>query len=121
MATKITLYRGRTYDFTYAHTDASGDAVPLTDCTVYFTVKSAEFDSNATDATAAIQKTVTSHTNAAGGITAWTLDDEDTYINPGKYHYDVIVEDADGLAEPPSLFGEVKVIGTPTNRNVGNE
>lgn len=121
MASKITIYRGRTYDFTYNHTDSTGAAVPLTGCTVYFTVKSSDYDSDATDAAAAIKKTITSHTNAAGGVTAWTLNDLDTYIAPGKYHYDVIVEDSSGLSQPPSLFGDFKVIGTPTNRNVGNE
>lgn len=118
---RITIYRGRTYDFTYDHTDTSGAAVSLVGCTVYFTVKSAEYDSDATDSSALIQKTITVHTDAAAGLTAWTLDDADTYIDPGKFHFDVIVEDADGHSEPPSLFGDFVVKGTPTNRNVGNE
>lgn len=121
MASKLTLYRGRTYDFAYAHTDTAGDAVPLTGCTVYFTVKADKYDSDISDTSAPIKKTVTSHTDAAAGLTAWTIDDTDTYIEPGKYYFDVIVEDAGGHAEPPSLNGEVNVIGTPTNRNIGNE
>jgi hypothetical protein len=121
MANKITVFRGRTYPFIYNHTDTTGDAVPLTGCTVYFTVKESEYDSDATDTAAAIKKTVTSHTDAAAGITGWTLDDLDTYIEPGKYYFDVIIEDSSGHAEPPSLYGTFKVEGTPTNRNVGNE
>lgn len=121
MANNITIYRGRTYDFSYAHTDTTGAAVPLTGCTVYFTVKSAEYDSEATDSSALIQKTITSHTSEAGGLTEWTLDDTDTYVTPGKYYYDVIVEDSSGHASPPSLEGRCIVKGTATNRNVGNE
>jgi len=121
MANNITIFRGRTYDFTYNHTDTAGAAVPLTGCTVYFTVKPNDYDSDNTDSNATIKKTITSHTDAAGGITAWTLNDADTYVEPGKYFYDVIVEDASGHAEPPSLTGKFTVTGTPTNRNVGNE
>lgn len=123
MASKITVFRGRTYDFTYNHTDSTGAAVPLTGCTVYFTVKPSEYDSDATDAAATIKKTIlpNEHTDAAAGHTAWTLDDADTYKDVGKYFFDVIVEDADGQADPPSLYGLFNIVGTPTNRNVGNE
>lgn len=124
MASKITIDRGVSYDFTYNHTDSAGAAEPLTNKTVYFTVKETEFDSDATDAAAAIKKTITSseHDDAAGGITSWTLSDTDTYKDPGKYFFDVIVEDeTTGLAEPPSLKGNFVIDGHATNRNVGNE
>lgn len=106
---------------TYNHTDGNGDPVAITGSTVYFTVKEDEYDTNASDTNALIQKTITSHTDAAGGITGWQLDDSDTYIEPGKYYFDVVVEDSSGKAEPPSLYGKFEVVGTPTNRNVGNE
>lgn len=118
---KLTIFRGRSYDMTYNHTDSTGAAVSLVGCTVYFTVKAAEYDDDASDTDALIQKTVVSHTDAAGGVTGWTLDDSDTYVEPGKYFFDIIVEDADGLSEPPSLYGDFVIKGTPTNRNVGNE
>ncbi len=121
MANKISIFRGRTYPMTYAHTDSTGAPVSLVGCTVYFTVKQSEYDTSADDGTAAIKKTITSHTDAAAGLTAWTIDDSDTYIDPQKYHFDVIVEDSNGYAEPPSLYGDFIVKGTPTNRNVGNE
>ncbi len=81
------------------------------------------YDTDADDSDALIQKTVLpeSHEDAPNGISGFTLDDVDTYIAPGKYHFDFIVEDSDGLAEPPSVYGDFIVKGSPTNRNVGNE
>lgn len=124
MAQKLSIYRGKAYPFQYLHTDTAGDAVSLVGHTVYFTVKTAKWDDDATDTSAVIKKTVTSaeHTDAAGGISDFTLTDADTYITPGKYYFDVIVEDeATGLSDPPSLIGEVTILPTRTNRNVGNE
>lgn len=115
---KITIDRGIAYDFVYRHTDSAGVAVPLTGKKIYFTVKSAEFDTDATDAAATITKDITEHTNAAGGISGWTLTNQDTYKEPGKYHFDVIVEDiATSKAEPPSLKGDFVIKGHATNRN----
>lgn len=124
MANKISIFRGTTYDFTYRHTNPAGAAVPLTGKKVYFTVKSAESDDDLTDSSALIQKTVGSgsHTDAAGGLTAFELTDADTQKDPGDYFFDVIVEDeATGRAEPPSLIGDFTIKPKPTNRNVGNE
>lgn len=121
---KIEIVRGISYPFTYNHKDTAGNAVPLTGKRVYFTVKDAEYDSDASDTGAAIKKTVNSadHTDAAGGHTAFVLTDRDTYKDPGDYFYSVIVEDeATGLSEPPSLTGKLKITGQTTNRNVGNE
>lgn len=116
----ITIFRNRTYPFTYNHTDTAGAAVSLTGATVYFTVKSVWWDSSAADTTALIQKTITSHTDPDAGVTEWTINDSDTDIAPGRYYYDVVVE-FDGKSQPPSLYGKFTVTGTPTNRNVGNE
>lgn len=121
MANKISIYRGTTYDFTYNHTDVNGDPVSLVGSTVYFTVKTNEYDDDLTDADALIKKTVTDHNDAAAGETSWTLNDEDTQIEPGTFYFDVVVEDSEGLSDPPSLIGTFKVTGKPTNRNVGNE
>lgn len=127
---KITIFRGRTYPVIYEHTDSTGAAQSLVGKALYFTVKTDVYDDNASDTDALIKKTITSHTgvidgttlNAAGGITGFIMNDADTYVEPGKYHYDFIVEDiATGRADPPSLFGDFVVKGSPTNRNVGNE
>lgn len=121
MATKISIFRGTTYTVTYHHTDDTGAAVDLTGSTIYFTVKSDQFDTDATDTTALIKKTVVSHTDATHGLSAFTLDDSDTYVEPGKYYYSLIVEDGNGHAAPPSLYGRFEIEGHATNRNVGNE
>lgn len=124
MANKISIFRGTSYPVVYNHTDSLGSPVPLTGKTLYFTVKAAVYDEDAADAAALIKKTVLAadHSNAAAGISGFTLSDADTYIEPGKYHFDFIVElDATGLSEPPSVFGDFIVKGHPTNRDVGNE
>ena len=115
----ITVYRNSSYKMTYAHTDGTV-ALPLTGCTVYFTVKNEKWDSDMTDTTALVSKTVTSHTDASNGLTEWVLTDADLNINPGKYYYDVIVEE-NGKSLPPVLQGKFKVLPVTTNRNVGNE
>ncbi len=120
---KITIFRGTSYPVIYQHQDSTGAAVTLTGKTLLFTVKSAVYDTDITDTSALIKKTVLpeDHSDAAGGISGFTLNDTDTYITPGKYHFDFIVEDDDGLAEPPSVYGDFIVKGHPTNRQVGNE
>lgn len=116
---KITVFRGTSYPVTYNHTDSTGP-VSLVGATVYFTVKSDVYDSDAADTSALIKKTITTHTNAAGGITGWQLSDVDTYIEPGKYHFAVLVETPDGRTEPPSIYGDFVVKGQPSNRQVSN-
>lgn len=116
----IEVFRNRTYPMKYRHTDSDGNPVSLVGATVYFTVKTEQWNDDTTDASALIKKTITSHTNAAQGITDWTLTDVDMHVDPDNYYYDIIVEYA-GQSQPPSLYGRFKVIGTPTNRNLGNE
>ncbi len=120
---KIQIFRGVSYPVVYNHTDTDGEPVTLVGKTLYFTVKPDVFDDDAADTTALIQKTILpgDHTDAAGGISGFTLDDTDTYVEPGKYHFDFIVEDSTGLAEPPSVYGDFIIKGHPSNRNVGNE
>lgn len=117
----ITIFRGTSYPVVYNHTDSTGASQSLVGKTLYFTVKTDVDDDSADDSTALIKKTVTDHTDAAGGISGFLMTDADTYIEPGKYHFDFIVEYATGEAEPPSVFGNFVVKGHPTNRNVGNE
>lgn len=121
MSANLSLYRGTTYNFVYNHTDTTGAPVPLTGKTLYFTAKSDKFDTSADDASAIIKKTVTGHTDAANGVSGFTLNDSDTYVAPGKYYFTVLVEDSDGDAEPPSLTGKLTILPQQTNRNVGNE
>lgn len=128
MANKISVYRGISYPVIYRHKDSAGNAVDMTGKTLYFSVKKLVYDNDAADDSAVIKKTITNHTgvvgtttlNATGGVTGFQLSDVDTYIDPAKYHFDFIVEAANGQAEPPSVFGDFIVSGHPTNRNTSN-
>lgn len=107
----IEIERGKTFDMSYTHpSDMSGG-------TVYFTVKSREFDTNAEDTDAIIKKDVSSFVNS-GTKAEWTLTDEDTYKTPGKFYYDIVYEDSNGESLPASWYGQLKIVGRPTNRNV---
>jgi hypothetical protein len=117
---KIEVYRGTSYPIVYNHTDAAG-AVPLTGKTLYFTVKADKYDADATDSGALISKTVTSHTDAANGISGFTLTDADTFKEPGKYYFTFLVEDnTTHLSEPPSVTGTFSILPQQTNRQVAN-
>ena len=110
----LQVYRGVTYDMNYTHPSS------MTGGTLYFTVKSSTYDSDATDTDAKIKKDITSFTNN-GTYAAWTLDDADMYIDPGKYYYGIVFEDSSGQALPPIFTGKFDVLPHTTNRNVGNE
>lgn len=101
---------GKTYEMSYTH------PVAMTGGTVYFTVKTAEYDSDADDSDATITKDITSFT-VGDTKASWTLTDEDTYKDPGKYNYDIVFEDSDGKSLPASWYGQFKIVRRPTNRN----
>jgi len=73
----------RTWDLTVKY---NGVLVDLTDWTFYFTAKSAMDDS---DANAVINKTITSISNATGGVVEIELDSDDTDIAVGSYWYSI--------------------------------
>lgn len=117
MATKISLYRGATYPSVYQHTDGDGVELPLTGCTVFFTIKSAKYDEDSTDATAIFTATVTSHTDAAAGLTGWDTLIPSVGVDPGKYYFDICVQDSGGEKLPPVIIGECQILGKRTNRS----
>jgi len=90
----ILIYRGDDEAFKLTFTDSAGSAVDITGYTVWMTVKTNETD---TDANAQIQKKVTSHTNASGGISQVDMTDDDTDISIGTYYYDIQIKDGSGL------------------------
>lgn len=116
MANKISLYRGVTYPSVYQHTDGSGAAMSLVGATVFFTVKPYAYDEDVTDTAATFTATVTSHTNAAAGLTGWNTLIPATGVTPGKYYYDIVVKDSTGAELPPVLIGECSILGKRTNR-----
>jgi len=96
-------------------------SAPLTGCTLRFTVKKNESDSNLSDATALIKKDVVvpNGADATAGKAQIILTPSDTAITPGRYYYDIKVE------EPPisgveqiyrTHEGQFIVDGSPTNR-----
>lgn len=110
---KLKINRGTTYIRTGTYS-VDGVLTSLIGATVRFTMKDGEYDSDATDTTALIKKNVTNGT--IDGAYTITLDPADTAtIEPGKYNYDIKVENADG-----TIFkldeGTIALDGSPTNR-----
>jgi hypothetical protein len=88
VAGPISVAKSLPYSFTLTFV-SGGSPVSLTGKTVYFTVKK-YLDSDTTNAKAVIAKAITSHTNAAGGITTLTITPDDTDdMSVGTYYYDI--------------------------------
>lgn len=118
----IEIKRGTTLPITVTITDANGAPVDLTGATVYFTAKTAESDTDATDNNATIKVDVTEHSNPTEGETLIVLTADDTTVNPANYYYDITVKyPAIGDADPvvnTVVEGKLKIDGKPTNRSV---
>lgn len=124
MAT-LNVTRGTTYAFGYQH-QINGVNAPLTGCTLYFTVKDAEYDSTLLDSTAYIIKTLTTFTTPLTGYTNVELSDIETaykagtttFLDPNiSYTYDIRVKEASGKTFKRDE-GKVRLDGSPTNRNI---
>ena len=90
VAGQITVGRNLPYSFVVTITQG-GSAYNLTGKTVWFTVKR-KLDTDMTNSSALIAKTITSHTNAAGGVTTISLVGSDTQnLDVGTYLYDLQV------------------------------
>lgn len=118
MATKnnqIDYYRNTTLSITYTY---KKDGVASTDgVTLFFTVKTAQFDSSTSDTTAIVKK---SPSFSGGSSVTFTIDPPDIAdtVAPGLYYYDFKVKESDG---PPKVIyqgvaGRFNLIGEPTNR-----
>lgn len=116
MAT-LKVNRGTTYSRTITYYK-DGVLTPLTGMTVFFTMKSAEYDADATDTAALVSKTYTSltGTEAAAGRAAITLLPTDTSaIAPGSYFYDIKVKESATVIYKVDE-GTIKLDASPTNR-----
>lgn len=110
---KLTINRGTTYKRTLNY-KVDGVATSLVGATVRFTVKSTEYDDDTTDSDAVIKKDVTDGTS--DGVAVITIDPDDSAtLTPGKYYYDIKVEDADGNVYKVDE-GTIVLDGSPTNR-----
>lgn len=110
---QLNITRGTTFSIGIIY---KKDGVPetLVGATIRFTVKTDEWDTSMTDATAVLLKNVTDG-NSSGEATI-TIDPVDTAeIEPGNYFYDVKVEEADGEIYKIDE-GKLVLDGSPTNR-----
>lgn len=110
---QLKINRGTTYTINFAY-QRNGVAETLVGATVRFTIKTSEYDDSSTDSTAVVLKNITNGTS--GGLATISIGPEDTAtLTPGKYFYDIKVEEAGG-----SLYkcdeGTIKLDGSPTNR-----
>jgi hypothetical protein len=110
---KLTITRGTTYTIGLNY-QRSGVATSLVGATVRFTMKSAEYDTDTDDSDASVIKNVT--TGDADGAATITINPSDTAtLTPGKYYYDIKVQESGG-----SIYkvdeGTVVLDGSPTNR-----
>lgn len=109
----LLINRGTTYTIAFNYL-RNGEPATLVGATVRFTMKTEEYDSNVTDSDALVKKNVTDG-NSSGEATI-TIDPVDTAtITPGKYFYDIKVENADGTIYKCDE-GKVRLDGSPTNR-----
>ena len=118
---KLSVNRGTTFNITVNY-KTNGVATTLVGATLFFTVKSAEFDTDLTDASAVLQKTKTTYVStgddAANGVAVITILPTDTQaVTPGTYIYDIRVKNAAGAIYKLDE-GKLVLDGSPTNRLV---
>lgn len=87
------IYRGDDKAYTIHFKDQDSVDVDITGWTIRFTLKK-NIDNS--DEDAKIKKDITTHTDPTHGKTLLILSNTDTNLTPGKYYYDIQVEDAAG-------------------------
>jgi hypothetical protein len=87
------FYRGDTRDYALTFT-SNGAAYNISGATIWFTLKKNRLDA---DTQAALQKTLTQHSDPSHGITTLSLTASDTAIEPGRYFYDFQVKTQSGV------------------------
>jgi len=116
MATsRLKINRGTTYTIAVEYS-RNGVPTTLVGATVRFTVKTVEYDTSTTDATAVLIKNVTS--GDSNGNATITINPSDTAtLEPGTYYYDVKVDVHSNGAEVYKINeGTIILDGSPTNR-----
>ena len=112
---KITIDRGTSYSITFNY-QKNGVAETLVGSTVRFTMKTAEYSSDATDSDANLVKNIT--TGTAGGEATIELTPADTAtLTPRDYFYDIKVDvNSDGAEVYKCIEGKIKIDASATNR-----
>lgn len=86
MSTKYSKFRGDDVTLNLTFKDANGDAINITNYTIFFTLKRNKYD---TDAQAVLSKNITSHTTPLSGLTQIALTAAETDDLLGSYYYDI--------------------------------
>ena len=105
------FYRGDNVGWTMEFT-FNGSPMNLTDCTVWFTLKKNEDDTEIV-----LQKSVNSHTDPTEGITILELNSTETNIEPRDYYYGFQLVDSAGKVKTLAT-GKVKVKKDITIRKI---
>jgi hypothetical protein len=110
----MTYVRSTTFKFTHTYQKNgvnSSDGISL-----LFTVKPTEFDSDASDSTAILTKTV-AMTGATTVVTIDPTDIADT-VAPGDYFFSIHIKESNGPPAViyPGISGTFKLVGDSTNR-----
>ena len=113
----IEVTRGNTYKRKLYFKD-NGSILPITGWKVLFTVKEKISDTDGvTGSTALIEKSITSHTDAAGGLTTLSLTTTDTDKTPGNYIYDIKIITTDSVDELTIVEGAFTILQGVTLRD----
>lgn len=112
---QLRINRGTTYTIGIVY-KKNGEAETLVGATVRFTVKTVEWDDDMTDSSAVIVKNITDGNSSGEATIEIEPADTDT-LEPGKYFYDIKVEEASGEIYKIDE-GTIKLDGSPTNRGV---
>lgn len=117
--TPLKVNRGTTHKLDLEYNE-DGAAASLSGCTIFFTVKTTEYDTDDTDAAALIKKTKTTFLetgdNPTAGVAVIVINPTDTQdITPGNYWYDLKVKKSTGEIYK-IVEGRFKLDGSPTNR-----
>jgi hypothetical protein len=112
---QLRINRGTTYTIGIVY-KKNGEAETLVGATVRFTVKTVEWDDDMADSSAVIQKNITDGNSDGEATIEIEPADTDT-LDPGKYYYDIKVEEATGEIYKIDE-GTIKLDGSPTNRGV---
>lgn len=89
----IKRVRGDNYSLDIQITNEADEAIDLTNCTVFFTVKRSVLDA---DSAALIAVSVTSHSSPTTGETSIPLTSDETDL-VGEFEYDIKIKTAGGV------------------------
>jgi hypothetical protein len=114
---KFTVNRGTTFSLDVIY-KKNGVAASLAGATIRFTMKAVEYDTDTSDAGAAVVKNITAHVSESEGLSNITLNPADTAtLTPGTYFYDIKVKESLGAVYKLDE-GKITLDGSPTNRLV---